>query len=152
MPLDAFRSQPRGPEAAAIADFERVLKAHALVNGNFYTQAGIRTSIGGIVQKGWTAISGNTCQAGSEGLYEKGTPAPATNRNRGWRGALQRPARLPVLHFHSPGPSRQWTGALCYLVSAASNSTTARAISETMIKRLMAVLLFRLAPRRAQAV
>ena len=54
--------------------------------------------------------------------------------------------------FNSPGPSREWAGALCYLASDASNSTTARAISETMIKRLMAVLLFRLAPRRAQAV
>ena len=103
--------------------------------------------------KGWTAIQGNTCQAGNDGLYRKGTPVPATNRNRGWRGALQRPARLPRVTFlHSPGPSRQWAGAFCYLASDTSNSTTARAISETMIKRLMAVLLFRLAPRRAQAV
>ena len=54
--------------------------------------------------------------------------------------------------FHSPDPSLQWAGAFCYLASDASNSTTARAISETMTKRLMAVLLFRLAPRRAQAV
>lgn len=94
-----------------------------------------------------------TCQACGEGLYRKGTPVPATNRNRGWRGALQRPARLPkVTFFHSPGPPLQWAGAFCYLASDASNSTTARAISETMTKRLMAVLLFRLAPRRAQAV
>ena len=93
-----------------------------------------------------------TCQACGEGLYRKGTPVPAANRNRGWRGALQRPARLLEVFFHSPGPSLQWAGAFCYLASDASNSTTARAISETMTKRLMAVLLFRLAPRRAQAV
>ena len=43
-----------------------------------------------------------------------------------------------VSFFHSPGPSRQWAGAFCYLASDASNSTTARAISETMINRLMA--------------
>ena len=54
--------------------------------------------------------------------------------------------------INSPGPSRQWAGALCYLASDASNSTTAKAISETMIKRLMTMLLFWLAPRRAQAV
>ena len=51
MPLDAFWSHPRGPEAAAIADFERVLKTHALVNGNFYTQEGISTAIDGILQR-----------------------------------------------------------------------------------------------------
>lgn len=49
--------------------------------------------------------------------------------------------------LHSPGPSRQWAGAFCYLASDASNTTTARAISETMTKRLMAVLL---GLRRAQ--
>ena len=49
MPLDAFWSHPRGPEAAAIADFERVLKTHALVNGNFYTQEGIGTAISVII-------------------------------------------------------------------------------------------------------
>lgn len=38
------------------------------------------------------------------------------------------------------------------MASDASNSTTARAISRATIKRLMAVLLFRRAPRRAQAV
>ena len=51
MPLDAFWSHPRGPEAAAIADFERMLKTHALVNGNFYTQGGISTAIDGILQR-----------------------------------------------------------------------------------------------------
>lgn len=51
MPLDAFWSHSRGPEAAAIADFERVLKTHALVNGNFYTQEGISTAIDGIGQR-----------------------------------------------------------------------------------------------------
>ena len=48
MPLDAFWNSPRGPEDEALADFERVLKAHALVNGNFYTQEGICTAIRGI--------------------------------------------------------------------------------------------------------
>ncbi|WP_277424319.1 hypothetical protein [Desulfovibrio sp. ZJ200] len=51
MPLDAFWSHPRGPEAAAIADFERVLKIHALVNGNFYTREGISTAVEGIGQR-----------------------------------------------------------------------------------------------------
>ena len=51
MPLDAFWSHPRGPETAAIADFERVLKTHALVNGNFYTREGISTAIDGILQR-----------------------------------------------------------------------------------------------------
>ena len=48
MPLDAFWSNPHGPEPEALADFERVLRAHALANGNFYTQEGIRTAIEGI--------------------------------------------------------------------------------------------------------
>ena len=47
---------------------------------------------------------------------------------------------------------REWAGVNRYMASDASNNTTASTISETMIKRLMAVLLFRLAPRRAQAV
>ena len=67
MSLDAFWSHPRGPEAAAIADFERVLKNHALVNGNFYTQEGISTAIDGILQRlggAWV----DTCQACGEGL------------------------------------------------------------------------------------
>lgn len=51
MPLDAFWGHPRGPEAAAIADFERVLKAHALVNGNFYAREGIDTAIEGILRR-----------------------------------------------------------------------------------------------------
>ena len=51
MPLDAFWNHPRGPEADALADFERVLKAHALVNGNFYTREGISTAIDGIAHR-----------------------------------------------------------------------------------------------------
>ena len=51
MPLDAFWLRPRGPEPSALADFERVLKAHALVNGNFYTREGIKTAIEGILQR-----------------------------------------------------------------------------------------------------
>ena len=51
MPLDAFWKHPRGPEEKALADFERVLKAHALVNGNFYTQEGISTAIEGIAHR-----------------------------------------------------------------------------------------------------
>ena len=58
MPLDAFWSHPRGPEAAAIGDFERVLKTHALVNGNFYTQEGISTAIDGIGKR----LDGDTGQ------------------------------------------------------------------------------------------
>ena len=51
MPLDAFWNNPRSPEDVALADFERVLKVHALVNGNFYTQEGISTAIDGILQR-----------------------------------------------------------------------------------------------------
>ena len=51
MPLEAFWNSPRGPEDAALADFERVLKTHALVNGSFYTQEGISVAISGILQR-----------------------------------------------------------------------------------------------------
>lgn len=51
MPLDDFWNTPRGPEESALADFERVLKAHALVNGNFYTAEGIRMAINGILDR-----------------------------------------------------------------------------------------------------
>lgn len=51
MPLTAFWKTPRTPEEAALADLERVLKAHALVNGNFYTQEGIRIAIKGTLQR-----------------------------------------------------------------------------------------------------
>lgn len=51
MSLDQFWNAPRGPEGAALVDFERVLKAHALVNGNFYTQDGIDAAIRGILQR-----------------------------------------------------------------------------------------------------
>ena len=51
-----------------------------------------------------------TCQACGEGLYRKGTPVPATNRNRGWRGALQRPARLPMFHFFTAPAHRVTKG------------------------------------------
>ena len=51
MPLDAFWNSPHGPEDEALEDFERVLKAHALVNGNFYTQEGISMAIDGILQR-----------------------------------------------------------------------------------------------------
>ena len=51
MPLDAFWNAPRGPEDSALADFERVLKARALVNGNFYTHEGISTAVVGALQR-----------------------------------------------------------------------------------------------------
>lgn len=51
MPLDAFWNAPRGPEAGALADFERVLRTHALVNGNFYTHEGIETAVNGVQQR-----------------------------------------------------------------------------------------------------
>ena len=41
-----------------------------------------------------------SCQVGREGVHNRGTPVPAVNRNRGWRGALQRPARLPGRGFY----------------------------------------------------
>ena len=52
MPLDAFWNNPRSPEDVALTDFERVLKVHALVNGNFYTQEGISTAIGDSAKTG----------------------------------------------------------------------------------------------------
>ena len=45
MPLDDFWKNPCPPKKDALADFERVLKTHALINGNFYTPAGINTAI-----------------------------------------------------------------------------------------------------------
>ncbi len=66
MSLDAFWSHPCGPGATTIADFERVLKTHALDNGNFYTQEGISTAIDGTLQR--LNEPCGTCQAGNEGL------------------------------------------------------------------------------------
>lgn len=51
MPLDVFWNQPRGPESGTLMNFERILKAYALINGNFYTKEGIRTAINGIGQR-----------------------------------------------------------------------------------------------------
>jgi capsular polysaccharide export protein len=51
MPLNDFWDAPRGPEQSALEDFERVLKAHALINGNFYTAEGINTAIHGIMER-----------------------------------------------------------------------------------------------------
>ena len=51
MPLDDFWQQPRAPQRDALVDFERVLKTHALVNGNFYTPEGIDTAIDGILRR-----------------------------------------------------------------------------------------------------
>ena len=67
MPLDTFWNNPRNPKDTALADFERVLKNHALINGNFYTQEGISTAIDGILQRLGDAWVG-TCQACGEGL------------------------------------------------------------------------------------
>ena len=47
---------------------------------------------------------------------------------------------------------REWAGVSRYMASDAGNNTTASTISETMIERLMAVLLFRLAPRAGISV
>ena len=51
MPLDDFWQQKRAPQRDALADFERVLKTHALINGNFYTPEGIDTAIDGILRR-----------------------------------------------------------------------------------------------------
>ena len=51
MPLDAFWNAPRGPEASALEDFERVLKARALVNGNFYTHEGMELAVRGVMER-----------------------------------------------------------------------------------------------------
>ena len=51
MPLDDFWQNKRAPQRDALADFERVLKTHALVNGNFYTPEGIDTAIDGILRR-----------------------------------------------------------------------------------------------------
>lgn len=47
MTLDDFWKNPRKPDDAAIEDFARVLMAHALVNGSFYTREGIDVAIYG---------------------------------------------------------------------------------------------------------
>ena len=84
----------------------------------------------------------------------KGNPGSCYEQKPGLARRVTAPRTAATVRvFTQPRPiALQWAGALCYLASDASNSTTARAISETMINRLMAVLLFRLAPRRAQAV
>ncbi|ABM29611.1 capsule biosynthesis protein [Nitratidesulfovibrio vulgaris] len=51
MSLNAFWNNPRRPEDDALADFERVLKAQALINGNFYTHEGIETAIEGVLKR-----------------------------------------------------------------------------------------------------
>ncbi len=51
MPLDAFWNHPREPELTALEDFVRVLRTHALINGNFYTAEGIDCAVNGIVQR-----------------------------------------------------------------------------------------------------
>lgn len=51
MSLDAFWNNPRKPESTILVDFEGVLKAEALINGNFYTQDGVDTAINGILQR-----------------------------------------------------------------------------------------------------
>ena len=51
MPLDDFWQKKRAPQRDALEDFERVLKTHALVNGNFYTPEGIDTAIDGILRR-----------------------------------------------------------------------------------------------------
>ena len=51
MSLDDFWQKARAPQRDALADFERVLKTYALVNGNFYTPEGIDTAIDGILQR-----------------------------------------------------------------------------------------------------
>lgn len=51
MPLDDFWQKKRAPQRDALADFERVLKTHALINGNFYTPEGIDTAIDGILRR-----------------------------------------------------------------------------------------------------
>lgn len=51
MSLDDFWQQKRAPQRDALADFERVLKTHALINGNFYTPEGIDTAIDGILRR-----------------------------------------------------------------------------------------------------
>ena len=73
----------------------------------------------------------------------KGNPGPCGNRNRGWRDALQRPARLPLkmCSFSTPAHWR-WAGVSRYMASDASNSTTAKATSRANKKRFMACLPF----------
>ena len=51
MSLDDFWQQKREPQRDALEDFERVLKTHALINGNFYTPEGIDTAIDGILRR-----------------------------------------------------------------------------------------------------
>ena len=103
-----------------------------------------------VPQLPWRGFT-DTCQVGNEGIYKKGIPVPAANRNRSWRGAFQRPARLPGRLLPMTPAHRSWTGVSRYMASDASNSTTANTISRATIKHLMAELLFRLAPRQAQA-
>ena len=55
MPLDAFWSHPREPEAAALRDFEQVLKTHALVNAIFIPRRASAPLLRGFC-KGWAVV------------------------------------------------------------------------------------------------
>ncbi|HIW00518.1 MAG TPA: capsular biosynthesis protein [Candidatus Desulfovibrio intestinipullorum] len=51
MSLDEFWTRPRRPDRQTLADFERLLKAKALVNGSFYTKDGIEVAIQGVLAR-----------------------------------------------------------------------------------------------------
>ncbi|MDR1658265.1 MAG: capsular biosynthesis protein, partial [Deltaproteobacteria bacterium] len=50
MPLSDFWATPRQPELGALEDFELVLKSKALINGNFYTNSGVKLAVDNIVK------------------------------------------------------------------------------------------------------
>ncbi len=50
MALDDFWKNPLKPDEAALKDLARVLMAHVLVNGNFYTREGIDVAIYGAIK------------------------------------------------------------------------------------------------------
>ena len=49
------------------------------------------------------------CKVGRESLFKKGTPASATNRHRGWHGAVSAPCTAAIAgHYFTNLAHREW--------------------------------------------
>lgn len=49
--LDDFWSNPQKPCPETLRHFEKVLKCRTLINGNFYTEEGVRLAIQGVMER-----------------------------------------------------------------------------------------------------
>ena len=64
-------------------------------------------------------VPDGACQGLRRGLYKKGTPVPAANRNRGWHGAVCAPVYgyLHRIQFYDLDPPHMGRGQLLSDVS-----------------------------------